>query len=148
MKVEILNKVYDPWQKARLYQDEHLKKGKYGAMTLFIGTMRDINEGDDVTSMTLEHYPEMTQKHLEQIAEDAIKKFDVIDVLLMHRVGKVFPNDPIVCVAVWSAHRAAAYDANRFIMEDLKVKAPFWKKETIVNDDETKQRWVEKNSPA
>ncbi|MEJ2115285.1 MAG: molybdenum cofactor biosynthesis protein MoaE [Gammaproteobacteria bacterium] len=148
MKVEIFNKLYDPWLEAKQYQDDCLEKGKYGAMTLFVGTMRDLNEGDAVTSMTLEHYPEMTQKHLEQIVGDAIKKFDVIDVLLMHRVEQVFPNDPIVCVAVWSAHRAAAYDANRFIMEDLKDKAPFWKKETIENDDEAKQRWVEKNSTA
>ena len=149
MKVEIFNKLYDPWQEAKQYQDEYLGKGKYGAMTLFVGTVRDLNEGNAVTSMMLEHYPEMTHNHLERIAKDAIEKFDVVDVLLMHRVGEVFPNDPIVCVVVWSAHRAAAYDANRFIMEDLKAKAPFWKKETIADDgEEKKQRWVEKNTPS
>ncbi|MGH1538288.1 MAG: molybdenum cofactor biosynthesis protein MoaE [Gammaproteobacteria bacterium] len=146
MKVEIFDKSYDPWQEARRYQDECLGKGKFGAMALFVGTMRDVNEGDSVTSMTLEHYPEMTQKHLEQITKNAIEQFEVIDVLLMHRVGQIYPNDPIVCVAAWSAHRAAAYDANRFIMEDLKAKAPFWKKETLA-DGKEKQRWVEKNTP-
>ena len=118
--------------------------GKHGAMTLFVGTMRDFNENDNVSSMTLEHYPEMTYKHLEKIAADALNNFDVLDVLVLHRVGEIFPNDPIVCVAVWSEHRAAAYDANRFIMEDLKAKAPFWKKETLEAENE---RWVEKNTP-
>jgi len=146
MKVEIFDKSYDPWQKARDYQDQQQDKGKFGAMALFVGTMRDFNEGDAVTSMTLEHYPEMTQKHLEKIALDAMDKFDVLDVLLMHRVGQVFPSDAIVCVAIWSEHRAAAYDANRFVMEDLKAKAPFWKKETLANDQDNKQRWVEKNT--
>ncbi len=146
MKVEIFDKPYDPWQEVRRYQDECLGKGKFGAMALFVGTMRDLNEGATVTSMTLEHYPEMTQKHLEQITKNAVEQFEVIDVLLMHRVGQVYPSDPIVCVAVWSAHRAAAYDANRFIMEDLKAKAPFWKKETLA-DNKEKQRWVEKNTP-
>ncbi len=68
--------------------------------------------------------------------------------LLIHRIGQILPSDPIVCVAVWSAHRAAAYDANRFIMEHLKVKAPFWKKETIADGEVEKQRWIEKNTPA
>lgn len=147
MKVEIFDKPYDPWYEAKSYQDECLDTGKYGAMALFVGTMRDLNEGDAVISMTLEHYPEMTQKHLEKITEDAINKFDILDVLLMHRVGQVFPSDPIVCVAVWSIHRAAAYDANRFVMEDLKAKAPFWKKEVLEGEQEANERWVKKNTP-
>lgn len=148
MKVEIYNKPYDPWQEAKGYQDDRLDAGKYGAMALFIGTMRDLNEGDIVTSMTLEHYPAMTQKHMERIVKDVMDKFDLLDVMLMHRVGEVFPSDPIVCVAVWSEHRAAAYDANRFIMEDLKSKAAFWKKETLVGKQNAKVRWVEKNTPS
>jgi molybdopterin synthase catalytic subunit len=147
MKVEIFDKPYDPWIEAQQYQNNVLKAGKFGATALFVGTMRDFNEGDSVTAMTLEHYPEMTQKHLEQIAEEAINRFDILDVLLMHRVGQVFPNDPIVCVAVWSEHRAAAYDANRFVMEDLKAKAPFWKKESIGDKPTSDHRWVEKNTP-
>ena len=147
MKVEIFDKSYDPWQEAQRYQKDTLEEGKFGAMALFIGTMRDLNEGDDVASMTLEHYPEMTQKHLEKIAKDAMDKFDVLDVMLMHRVGQVFPSDPIVCVAVWSVHRAAAYDANRFVIEDLKAKTPFWKKEILEGEQENNMRWVEKNTP-
>lgn len=147
MKVEIFDKSYDPWQEAQRYQKDTLEEGKFGAMALFIGTMRDLNEGDDVASMTLEHYPEMTQKHLEKIAKDAMDKFDVLDVMLMHRVGQVFPSDPIVCVAVWSVHRTAAYDANRFVIEDLKAKAPFWKKEILEGEQENSMRWVEKNTP-
>jgi len=147
MKVEIFDKSYDPWIEAKQYQEKYLVKGKFGALALFVGTMRDLNEGDEVAAMTLEHYPEMTQKHLEQIVSDAVSQYNVIDVLLMHRVGDITPNEPIVCVAVWSAHRAEAYEANRFIMEDLKAKAPFWKKETIVESNQPKQRWVEKNTP-
>ncbi len=147
MKVEIFDQPYDPWEIAQQYQNDSLKPGKFGALVLFVGTMRDFNEGDSVTTMTLEHYPEMTQKHLEKIAEEAKNKFDILDVLLMHRVGQIFPNDPIVCVAVWSEHRAAAYDANRFVMEDLKAKAPFWKKESLQGEPDINQRWVEKNTP-
>ena len=147
MKVEVFDQPYDPWKQARQYQDDHLEAGKHGALALFIGTMRDINEGDSVTSMTLEHYPEMTLKHLEQITKEAMQKYDILDVMLMHRVGQVFPSDPIVCVAVWSMHRAAAYDANRFVMEALKSKAPFWKKEVLAEEEDAKERWVEKNTP-
>ncbi len=144
MKVEIRDTNFDPWHEARLYQKQYLnQQGKYGATTVFIGTMRDMNEGDKVSSILLEHYPEMTQKHLEKIAQQALDKFEILDVLILHRIGKVFPNDAMVCVVVWSAHRAAAYEANRLIMEDLKSKAPFWKKESLEEQD----RWVEKNTP-
>ncbi len=144
MKVELFDKPYDPWKEACEYEKQHLREGEHGAKSIFIGSMRDMNEGDAVTSMVLEHYPEMTQKHLEKIANKALDEFDVLDVLVFHRVGEVFPSDPIVCVVVWSVHRSAAYDANRFIMEDLKSQAPFWKKETLKAENE---RWVEKNTP-
>ncbi len=134
---------FDPWQEVSSYQGQRVQQGKFGATTIFIGTMRDFNEGQEVTSMCLEHYPEMTKKHLEEIANNAIQKYDIQDVLIIHRVGQIFPNDPIVCVAAWSTHRAAAYDANRFIMEDLKAKAPFWKKETLIEEE----RWLDKNTP-
>ncbi len=143
MKVELLESTFEPWQEVQTFQNECLNKhGKFGATSVFIGTMRNINEGDNVSVMQLDHYPEMTKKHLEKIVEEAESKFDVFDILVLHRIGKIFPSDPIVCVAVWSEHRAAAYDANRFIMEDLKSKAPFWKKEKL----EGAERWVEKNS--
>jgi molybdopterin synthase catalytic subunit len=105
--------------------------------------MRDLNEGDEVTAMTLEHYPGMTEKHLEKILQQAEQQWPLMDSLIIHRVGEVLPDDTIVLVAVWSAHRASAYDANRFIMEELKSSAPFWKKETLVDGT----RWVEKNTP-
>ena len=144
MKVKLLESTYDPWQEIKHYQAENADQhGKFGATTAFVGTMRDMNEGDEVIAMQLDHYPEMTTKHLENLAANALDKFDILDILILHRVGEVFPNDPIVCVAVWSEHRAAAYDANRFIMEDLKSNAPIWKKETLKNSE----RWVEKNTP-
>ena len=146
MKVYIRDSQYDPWEETCAYEEEYLRVGGHGAKSIFVGSMRDMNEGDAVTSMALEHYPEMTGKHLEKIAEDALKKFDVLDVLILHRVGEVFPSDPIVCVVVWSIHRGPAYDANRFIMEDLKSKAPFWKKETLADKVKSKERWVEKNT--
>jgi len=146
MKVYIRESQYDPWEESCIYEKDNLRKGEHGAKSIFVGSMRDMNEGDAVTSMVLEHYPEMTQKHLEQIAKDALNKFDVLDVLILHRVGEVFPSDAIVCVVVWSTHRGPAYDANRFIMEDLKSKAPFWKKETLA-DEQDNERWVEKNTP-
>ena len=144
MKIDIRELPYDPWLEACAYEEEFLRKGEHGAKSIFVGSMRDMNEGDSVTSMVLEHYPEMTHKHLEAIATDAMNKFEILDVLIIHRVGEVFPSDPIVCVVVWSIHRGPAYDANRYIMEDLKSKAPFWKKETLVNES---NRWVDKNTP-
>ncbi len=147
MKVEIRNAQFDPCQEVLIYQENNLSPGKFGAATIFIGTMRDFNEGDAVTAMNLEYYPEMTQQHLEQIAKEAMEKFDILDLFVLHRVGQIFPGNPIVCVAVWSEHRAAAYEANRFIMEDLKVKAPFWKQETLEkNTSGRTMRWVEKNT--
>lgn len=139
MKVEIRDAKFDPWQEVKSYQDLQLNKpGKFGATAVFIGTMRDFNKGNEIFSMYLEHYPEMTQNHLLQIAQEAADRWEILDVLLLHRTGRVFPGEPIVCIAVWSAHRATAYEANRFIMEDLKSKAPIWKKENL----KTQERWV------
>lgn len=124
--------------------ESSLPAGSFGATATFTGTMRDFNEGDEVSAMTLEHYPGMTEKQLEEIIEDAKSQWDIIDALIVHRVGDIVPGQPIVLTAVWSAHRAAAFDACRFLMEALKSRATFWKKETL-NDG--KQRWVEKNTP-
>ena len=144
MKVEIRNVPFDPWDELKLFQETVFKQmGTYGATAVFVGTMRDFNEGERVTSMTLEHYPGMTKKHLQEIGAQAARRWDILECLIIHRTGEIFPNDPIVLVAVWSAHRAAAYEANRFIMEDLKSKAPFWKKEAVAEGS----RWVEKNTP-
>lgn len=113
-------------------------------MTVFVGTMRDRNEGDAVRSMHLEHYPEMTQTHLEELTAEAVQQHELSAVLLRHRVGVIRPGDPIVLVAVWAAHRKAAYAGNRFLMEALKSAAPFWKQEELESGE---KRWVERNTP-
>ena len=144
MQVTIRHEAFDPWQEIVEYQNDGNRPiSGFGATTVFVGTMRDYNDEEIVNEMTLEHYPEMTQKHLELICQQAKNKWDLIDLLVIHRVGVVRPRDPIVLVAVWSAHRKQAYEANRFIMEDLKSKAPFWKKERISDGE----RWVEHNTP-
>jgi molybdopterin synthase catalytic subunit len=143
MNIEIRETPFDPWQTLAHYQSERLeKRGKYGATACFIGTMRDFNEGDQVQCMNLEHYPGMTEKHLCRILEEAQQRWSFLDALVIHRVGEIYPNDPIVLIGVWSAHRAAALEACRFIIEALKSRAPFWKNETLT----TGQRWVEKNT--
>lgn len=143
MKIEIRETGFDPWQELSRYQ-ESLRElsGKYGATSSFVGTMRDFNEGDTVRGMLLEHYPGMTERHLQHVLEEARRRWSLLDGLIIHRIGELYPDDPIVLVAVWSAHRAAAFEACRFIMEELKSRAPFWKKEILVDG----QRWVEKNT--
>lgn len=143
-RIRIFSEAFDPWQEVRDYQTviSHLA-GKYGATSIFIGTMRDFNEGEDVKGMNLEHYSGMTEKQLEKIVEQAEEKWHVLETLLVHRVGDIFPDDPIVLVAVWTSHRGDAFDASRYIMEALKSQAPFWKKE-LLKTGET--RWVEKNT--
>jgi len=143
MRVEVISHSFDPWAELRNYQDQNTgQQGKFGATAVFVGTMRDSNENDQVLSMTLEHYPGMTEKYLEEIYQKAAQRWELLDGLILHRVGELHPNDPIVLVAVWSAHRAAAFEACRFLMEELKSSAPFWKKEQL--QDGT--RWVEKNT--
>lgn len=145
MKIEIRPSPYDPWREIAEYQDvsNRLSPGSYGACAAFVGTMRDFNEGDDVSSMVLEHYPRMTESQLEGLAIKAIEDHDLLDLLLLHRIGEIHPNDPIVLVAAWSPHRAASLTACRQMMEALKSRATFWKKEKLVD----RERWVEKNTP-
>mgnify|MGYP001089483521 CR=1 FL=1 len=143
MIVEVTAQSFDPWQRVQAHQTQYLSAGSYGATAVFVGTLRDFNEGDDVSSMTLEHYPGMTEKYLEKISADAAARWDLLDTLIVHRVGELHPNDPIVLVAVWSAHRKDAFEASRWLMEELKSRAPFWKKERLIEGGE---RWVEKNT--
>ena len=124
---------------------------RVGAVASFIGTVRDVNEGSSVTAMSLEHYPGMTEKALHAIVEEARTRFDILDALVIHRVGDLAPTDQIVLVAVTSAHRGDAFDACRFIMDYLKTRAPFWKREATpegarwvdarVSDEEAAARW-------
>ena len=133
MASEIHQADFDPWHILQQYQADNMSAGKYGATASFIGTMRDFNEGDDVQHMTLEHYPGMTENYLDKICEEAKQRWDIIDCLIVHRVGEIHPNDPIVLTAVWSAHRAAAFDACRYIIDELKQRVPIWKKEHYLN---------------
>jgi len=110
-----------------------------GAIASFIGLVRDSNDGDAVSGMTLEHYPGMTEKALTGIVAEAKKRWDIIDALVIHRVGELKPLDQIVLVVVSGAHRGAAFDACEFIMDYLKTQAPFWKKEQTAQG----ARWVE-----
>lgn len=145
MSVVIKETAFDPWQTLQEFQNESgLRPGSFGATATFVGTMRVLNEGDGVDTMTLEHYPGMTAKHLASIIDTARQRWDVLECLIVHRVGEITPNDPIVLTAVWSAHRAAAFEACRFLMEELKSTAPFWKKEAL---KEGGQRWVDRNTP-
>ena len=143
-KIQILETLFDPLQALRDYQQSELKDAtNFGATASFIGTMRDFNEDDAVSAMELEHYPAMTKKQLNQIVDIASDQWLIQHVLIVHRVGKILPGEPIMLVAVWSVHRAAAFDACRFLMEELKHRAPFWKKEQLTSGD---SRWVEKNT--
>ena len=110
-----------------------------GAIASFIGVVRDLNEGDRVTGMTLEHYPGMTEKSVEDIITQARARWQVMDALVIHRIGALKPLDQIVLVVVSSAHRGDAFAACEFIMDFLKTRAPFWKKEQTGSG----ARWVE-----
>jgi molybdopterin synthase catalytic subunit len=134
-----------------------LRKGnpRIGAIASFIGVVRDLNDGDSVAEMTLEHYPGMTEKSVEEIIAQARGRWQVMDALVIHRVGTLKPLDQIVLVVVTSAHRGDAFAACEFIMDYLKTQAPFWKKEQTGNgarwvdaraaDDVAAQRWDTKS---
>lgn len=144
MSVQIVSNRFDPWLEIQSFeQAKGIRSGGCGATSVFIGTMRDFNEGSDIQGMYLEHYPGMTEKQIEKIIIEAETRWQIIDALVIHRVGHLLPNDDIVLVVVWSSHRGDAFDTSRFIMEALKSKAPFWKKEQLVNDQE---RWVLTNT--
>ncbi|TCK19424.1 molybdopterin synthase subunit MoaE [Thiogranum longum] len=145
MNVVITDQPFDPWQQIQTLQIGGLKGGAadFGATAVFVGTLRDFNEGDAVEGMFLEHYPGMTERYLEKISAEAADRWQLVDTLIVHRVGELRPADPIVLVAVWSAHRKAAFDASRWLMEALKSHAPFWKKEQLKEGS----RWVEHNTP-
>ena len=111
-----------------------------GGVTLFIGRVREFNQSQQVTDLELEHYPAMTQKALNDIAEQARQRWQINNLCIIHRVGKLQLCDQIVLVGVTSAHREAAFNAAQFLMDYLKTRAPFWKKETTTSGQ---HRWVE-----
>lgn len=110
-----------------------------GAVASFIGCVRDMNEGDRVGLMYLEHYPGMTESELIKICAGASERWDIFDTLVIHRVGALKPLDQIVCVVVASAHRGESFSACEFIMDYLKTRAPFWKRESTPHGE----RWVD-----
>lgn len=124
---------------------------RVGALASFVGLVRDINDGTGVSEMTLEHYPGMTEKALEEIVGAAKARWDIYDALVIHRVGPLKPCDQIVLVAVTSAHRGESFAACEFIMDYLKTRAPFWKREVTPegahwvdardSDDSAAARW-------
>jgi len=124
---------------------------RVGAVCVFVGTVRDRNEGDEVATLELEHYPGMTEKAIETMVQAARQRFDIYASRIIHRVGVMRPTDQIVMVAVTSAHRGQSFMACEFLMDYLKTQAPFWKKELTpqgarwvdarVSDDEALKRW-------
>lgn len=128
-----------------------LARKDIGAVAAFIGQVRDLNDGLSVSTMTLEHYPGMTEKSLQRIIDEAAQRWSFFDALIVHRIGRLEPTDQIVLVAVAGAHRQEAFAACEFIMDYLKTEAPFWKKEQTpqgerwveakTTDDDAKQRW-------
>ncbi len=115
---------------------------KVGAVASFVGVVRDLNEGSGVASLTLEHYPGMTEKALAGIVAEAQARWEVLDCCVIHRTGRLEPTDQIVFVAVASGHRGDAFSACEFIMDYLKTRAPFWKKEQTPEGE----RWVDARS--
>ncbi len=128
-----------------------------GAVVTFTGKVRNHNSGDHVAALTLEHYPGMTEKTLAAIVDDARQRWPLQRVTVIHRIGELFPGDEIVMVGVSAAHRSAAFSAAEFIMDHLKTRAPFWKRETTAQgerwveshtrDQQAAQRWLSSSDP-
>ena len=141
----------EPFDAGVLIAEMHRANPKVGAVASFIGLVRDVNEGTDVSEMMLEHYPGMTERAIENICREAGERWAVLDSRVVHRVGTLRPTDPIVIVVVASGHRGDAFAACEFIMDFLKTRAPFWKKERTgsgerwvaarASDDEAAARW-------
>lgn len=113
-----------------------------GGIASFIGVCRDVNDGSNISELVLEHYPGMTEKALRDIADQARSRWELFDVLIVHRVGRMLPTDQIVLVVVTSAHRGEAFAACEFLMDYLKTRAPFWKREQTPEGS----RWVDARS--
>ena len=136
MGVRVQRQAFDPGAETNAM---HAANVGVGAVVGFVGYVRDFNDGLDVAGMFLEHYPGMTEKALAQIVVEAEQRWPLLKVEVLHRIGALEPGEPIVFVGVASAHRQAAFDACNFIMDYLKTRAPFWKKENTREGP----RWVE-----
>lgn len=142
MHVEVREAQLTPWEELAQFESG-LPGGKSGASAVFVGSMRDFNEGEHVAAMFLEHYPGMTEKFLTRIADEAAGRWPLDALFLVHRVGEIHPADAIVVIGVWSAHRADAFDACRYLIEELKSRAPFWKRESRAHGP----HWVSGSTP-
>lgn len=157
--IAIRNQPFDPWQELREYEQHGgPAAGASGAAAVFVGTMRDLNEGDRVHGMTLEHYPGMTEKAIAEIEAEALRRWPLSACLIIHRFGRLAPGDNIVLVATAAPHRHAAIEACQFLIDWLKTKAPFWKLEETEqgaqwvdareSDDTAAARWIKKDPDA
>lgn len=138
MEQTLIQVQQDPFDQNAIYKwlsEQH----SVGATTLFVGKVREMNLGDSVSGLYLEHYPAMTEKALREIVDEAKSRWELQRVAVIHRIGQLYTGDEIVLVGVSSAHRGNAYHANEFIIDYLKTKAPFWKRETTDHGD----RWIE-----
>ena len=142
---------FEPFDPGAELNALHAAQLGIGAVAAFVGYVRDFNDGRDVAGMFLEHYPGMTEKALAKIAAEAGQRWPLLNLHVLHRVGRLLPGEPIVFVGCASAHRQAAFDASAFIMDYLKTRAPFWKKEDSAggacwvegrdSDQQSAQRW-------
>ncbi|AWI51423.1 molybdopterin synthase catalytic subunit MoaE [Actinobacillus porcitonsillarum] len=138
MEQTLIRVQQDPFDQNAIYKwlsEQH----SVGATTLFVGKVREMNLGDSVSGLYLEHYPAMTEKALREIVDEARSRWELQRVAVIHRIGQLYTGDEIVLVGVSSAHRGDAYHANEFIMDYLKTRAPFWKRETTLGGE----RWIE-----
>jgi len=133
----IIEHSFNPWQILAQHETS-LAPGSFGACANFVGSMRAFNAGNQVSQMSLEHYPAMTQQYLDELCAHTIRRWELVDGLIIHRVGQIKPGESIVLTAAWAAHREAAFSACRYMMEELKTNAPFWKKEIT----DIGERWV------
>lgn len=139
MSVRIQHEPFDPGAELNALHAANLG---IGAVAGFVGYVRDFNDGEDVAGMFLEHAPGMTEKALQKIIDEARERWPLLRLDILHRVGSLAPGEPIVFVGAASAHREAAFDGCRFVMDYLKTRAPFWKKEQTPSGP----RWVEGRS--
>ena len=138
---------FEDFDFANEYQALRESSPQSGAIVMFAGLVRDFSENTHVSSMTLEHYPGMTEKVLQGISEQAYQRWPLDGIRIIHRVGELHATDQIVLVGVSSAHRIAAYEASQFIMDILKTEAPFWKKESTQDQQgDEGERWVDAKS--
>ncbi len=142
MPVRLTHEAFDPAAVAAEFQARQTP-GAYGARVDFIGYLRDFNDDRHVQSMFLEHYPGMTEGMMARVCASAAARWEVQEILLVHRIGELHPGEPIVLVAVWSTHRADAFDACRYLISELKHSVPLWKREQSLG----RAAWVTRNTP-